>query len=951
MAARVRIAVVLAALLLVTPCHTADDRLFRADFEDGLRAQGADPPEPSGAAGGGYEVSTRGREHPIGVAIDDAFPAQGGHCLRLADMVQWHVGRQDVIAGRLSLYLMPLSLPWEGERRELIWGGDAAKPYQTLRVEMDHRGRVCFSYYSWQRQQSWLGEITSAEALRPRRWNHLALTWGEHGQRVYINGTLSAQRAESYPLSWLFDLRLGGFGGFVDEVELAPADDAPQVTVPETQWKPTTAGQADMAWIESRTSELLAATPPGTDAHCRAHVISYVSARSWTQALQNPPSALAQDNIRWMKEALQTTVPALRGGERPVPPFDASVPIRVADGRILQGGRPTYLLGLYSPTPVDREIGFSLGNALMPGPSYAFPSPQGVGDDGAGLAAAIDSAEASGRVLDVLVSLNLPEWLSAQDTLIAESGCGWFHFSVEAPSVVPMFHATADVVMQSLMGHGQNLIVNLGNEPAYQGYSPTTTGPRWRAWLMARHRTIGKLNEAWGTAHASFAEVAGPPGVKAGYADCADPGGMEVPTDPALLPQWYDWCRFNQERYAGFFRQVRDRIRDHRPETLFTIKWLSVFPSWWKAIGYALNPYHVMRLCDFGSCDAWTTYAGLDPQSLWAVHWGEFARGYDLLRSIAPDKPIFNSENHLLRGDDPTAPALKYGTYRDALPWRHFNSALWLQAIRGGCAGELWTYWERGKGYNLDERAPALDALSQAARDLRRYAPEVTALAGKRPTVAVLLSSTALAWEPRVHIEAQARAHRALSLLGIPVGYMLEEMLPEGALGRYSVLVIPSAAHISRALVDALGQFASRGGTVIITGSRPSADEYGKPLALTLPFVALPDRGAAGALPDLDDTACRALHRAFRRLLRDRGLTSEVSVRIDGHAAYGIDWRHTQVGGRDVVFICNLLNRSVEAELALRGHPLEATDLVTARKVVRRAKLEPLEVLLLETRR
>ncbi len=42
-------------------------------------------------------------------------------------------------------------------------------------------------------------------------------------------------------------------------------------------------------------------------------------------------------------------------------------------------------------------------------------------------------------------------------------------------------------------------------------------------------------------------------------------------------------------------------------------------------------------------------------------------------------------------------------------------------AVRDGRGGEFWTYWEHGKGYNLDERAAAelpLPALSSRQREI-----------------------------------------------------------------------------------------------------------------------------------------------------------------------------------------------------------------------------------------
>lgn len=934
--------------------------LFDVDFEQGMEAQGATPPTPAGAAGGGYEVATEGRDSLDGAAISRAFPAEGGACLQLGHLIRWHINRTDLAEGSLSFWFMPLSLPGEGETVEYVWGGDHAKPYQTFSMKINHEGLWSANYYSWQNNQEWLDGVTATVPVEIRKWNHITFTWGEQGQRLFINGGLAGRNEQSFPISWLLDIRFGGVASYLDGIALTDDEQAQTPTLPRSVWRPENPLQQKLLLVEKKAAVLVADAPPGSDAYCRGLILQYIVGKAWNSTLYDQPSPIALDDIDWMVAAATKTQPQLRPGEIEVPAFDATLPVTVADGHFVQAGRPTYLWGIYSPTPHDSQLGFNLSNAILPGPGYTMPEPGAIGDRGDAAVNSIRRAAADNKVIDLLISLILPGWVDQLDATAREGGAGWFNYNVDSPGVRAMFKSAADVVGPRLAEQSTNLIINLANEPASGGYSPTTTGPAWRAWLMAKHGTISELNAAWGTEYESFLEAGTPESVGPSAVGVSDDAPPHAPEDPAKRPQWYDWCQFNQQRYTAFFTEIRDNFQRHCPDALFTIKWLSAYPNWWKAHEYALNPYGVTKLCDISGCDAWTIYAGLDEKSYWGTWWGDFARMYDLLRSIQPDQPVLNSENHLLRGDDPTSPPGKYGTYRDPVPWQHFYTAMWEQAIHGGGGGEIWTYWESGKGFNINERAQALDATSLAARDLRRYAPIVSSLANEKPAIAILLSSTAQAWDAKGHMRGNVLAYEAANLLGQPVGYMLEEMLPDDALDRYKLLVVPEAGHISHKMNDAIAQFAEHGGKVVVAGVMPTADEYGRPITFTPSAVhwadAIPaeekhdakfDALRPGAIP-ASEQAMRALQLRLRGLLKASGLAPRVETEAGGKLPFGLEWRTTEVDGVLYINVCNFTSQPMTVKLLTAGGAVSGTNLLNGTSVDGTITLQPLEVALIE---
>src|SRR5439155_440996 len=68
-------------------------------------------------------------------------------------------------------------------------------------------------------------------------------------------------------------------------------------------------------------------------------------------------------------------------------------------------------------------------------------------------------------------------------------------------------------------------------------------------WLATKHGAVERANLLWGTSYRSFAEVAAPP-VK---------DSRPLPgTNRAL---WYDWARFNQDRFTEYLLWVRGEVR------------------------------------------------------------------------------------------------------------------------------------------------------------------------------------------------------------------------------------------------------------------------------------------------------------------------------------------------------------------------------------------------------
>ena len=74
-------------------------------------------------------------------------------------------------------------------------------------------------------------------------------------------------------------------------------------------------------------------------------------------------------------------------------------------------------------------------------------------------------------------------------------------------------------------------------------------------WLEKKYGAVDRANDKWSTGYKSFGDVA-PPAIK---------DSKPLPgTNRAL---WYDWARFNQDRFTDYLLWVRSLIREIDPQT------------------------------------------------------------------------------------------------------------------------------------------------------------------------------------------------------------------------------------------------------------------------------------------------------------------------------------------------------------------------------------------------
>jgi hypothetical protein len=211
--------------------------------------------------------------------------------------------------------------------------------------------------------------------------------------------------------------------------------------------------------------------------------------------------------------------------------------------------------------------------------------------------------------------------------------------------------------------------------------------------LARTHRTVAVLNACYVSHYAAFAEV---------------------PIPGLAQPEFYDYSRFNEERFAAWHQWMGKVIHSLAPQALVHAKIQlegAVLSRWYHKSSWGVDPELFGESMDLNGNDdiILEPEAGTD----WALAWQLQNLGYDIQRSLAA-KPIFNSENH------PTLDG-----YTGYVQPEHFRTALWQGAIHGQGATTIWV-WERTTNHadclygNVMDRPGCAQAVGVTRRTPRR---------------------------------------------------------------------------------------------------------------------------------------------------------------------------------------------------------------------------------------
>ena len=307
--------------------------------------------------------------------------------------------------------------------------------------------------------------------------------------------------------------------------------------------------------------------------------------------------------------------------------------------------------------------------------------------------------------------------------------------------------------------------------------------------------SIEAANKIWDTSYPDFAAVVPPP-VK---------NSRPLPgTNRAL---WYDWARFNQDRFTDYLLWVRGEIR----------KLDATVPL-------AAGGSSSMLAGRTGT-------TGIDEERIVnevddvIIHEGGGSTlGVDLQLALSEtSKPLAD-------------PEMSLAGVENLLPhFLHGKSVAQIYHWPAQPANEFYSNNRSSLAHSWNYSLADVDEVLRVALDVRRLNKEIAAFVETPAEVAILYSQTStlqlppemLTWHTTPYLAELHNTYAASQFLDARVTFVTERQALKGRLDRYKLLLVPGSREIyRRQVVEAIWTYAEKGGHVLIVPESLLGDEY-----------------------------------------------------------------------------------------------------------------------------
>jgi hypothetical protein len=321
----------------------------------------------------------------------------------------------------------------------------------------------------------------------------------------------------------------------------------------------------------------------------------------------------------------------------------------------------------------------------------------------------------------------------------------------------------------------------------------------------------------------------------------------------------------------------------------------------------------------------------------------------DFIRSMGPDKLIFNSEWHSASSIDYINPEQKAG---------YMHTAIWLSTLHGLGSTKQWWYSRNGEGapgrvseefYGSTMVQPRLlNEYGVGLAELNAFAKEVVALERVPKQIYLLYSESSAIQSSRAirsddYLNNQMIAYEALQFTGLPVGFVTEnDLRTTGLPAGCKWLVVGDDRNVSKSTLDWLRTYVKGGGKLLVIGNNAlKYNEYGKANSPSqLDFVSSADK--------LEVVAPPVLLGQIEALMSKTAVSREIRC-IDNtskQTAFGVMCRSVEYQGGHLVCLINVASVPKEVSLQLNGKPVTTALNLFENKAekVSTLKLDPLTV-------
>jgi len=580
-------------------------------------------------------------------------------------------------------------------------------------------------------------------------------------------------------------------------------------------------------------------------------------------------------------------------------------------------GKPVFLSGVdgydypVADIPKMREYGFNtIAIEIGPSSTVTGPGEKDVTDEriNSFVLKALRSANAAGVSVMLLVSPHyFPQWAYQMYPEVKSCGSGFLKYCIE--------HPQARKVVER---HLRYLVSKIKNEPSLESYCLANeprfvercefTLKKFQTYLKNEFGEITKLNRIWKTSYGNFEDIPLPP------------------EDVGDIPVKYHWHTFRGLQIRDFFAWMKNIIREEDPVRPVHIKFMMD----------EFNPDEGRFGIDREALGEITDVTGCDGGTSFPARAGEYAGDfltqsmfYDLLKSFQPEKPIYNSEYHIIKDNDP----IHY-------PGNYIRTAIWEGALHGQSAFAIWV-WDRSEtdpewGDNILTRSEATESAGRTSLDLQRLAKYLVRFPQASTPIALFYSRTSKLLS-QTYLQELKKAYEGLNFLGIPVKFISERQTLSGKLQDCHLLIVPGADYVREDAFQAVVKYARSGGKVFATGEAFRFDQHGRERELSSEFPELkmatkaplklvrdtPRLWTANINPEVLQGKenlllfdARQYNTMFDRLLDEAGIARAFRLYdARGGLAWGVECKSVEFEGKKILSLVNWLKEPMAVRI------------------------------------
>ena len=381
----------------------------------------------------------------------------------------------------------------------------------------------------------------------------------------------------------------------------------------------------------------------------------------------------------------------------------------------------------------------------------------------------------------------------------------------------------------------------------------------------------------------------------------------------------YDWQTHHQRLGAQYVRWLRQLARKRGVKMpLYLALSDDVFE-----IGethYGLDREALAAEFDLGGCCAANTLS--DP--FYAMGYPQQGVLYALMRSLGPDRPVFNLQHRLLAGGDLEAPH----------PFSYVHTAMWEAALFGLSASAI-------DVSDLLDAPEVLEGYATACLDLNRLAGVVAAFQQAPAEVAVLWSMPSKIFDNGdPYLMSAVYAFEGCSFAGHKVRFITEDQCVRTGLAGVKVLVVPEAPAVGDEAFEVLRRYMDANRAVIRTATAPIL--YNAHGRSRRDIIAPTQRTVLVSGENLPTEYLHAMDavQGFGELPLIPRITNEY-----GYPLEGVKSRYVEVDGQGYLYAVNI--RKGPITCFVHGDRQSGRDLIRGRDVEFPRILEPLEPMLI----